>query len=115
MIIHPNHQQVVKLYSLFPVYQEVRMLQSLFEWLEMFKNWRASECGKLMWIIPPKMKLFRISRGLGEDANQESNNLGSRFCHLLWADLVTSQSPLLVICKSIRAPVLSAKQDICED
>lgn len=45
------------------------MLQSLVEWLEMFKNWRASECGKLMWIVPPKMKLFRISRGLGEDAN----------------------------------------------
>ena len=55
MIIHPKHQEVVKLYSLFTVYQEVRMLQSLFEWLEMFKNWRASECGKLMWIIPPKI------------------------------------------------------------
>lgn len=46
-----------------------------------------------------KVKLFRISRGIGEDANKESDNLGSSFCRLLWADLVTSQSPLLVICR----------------
>ena len=70
-----NQQEVVKLYLLFTAYQGCRCYKSLFEWLEIFKNWSfrvsgPTSCGSFpLKYQTNKVKLFRISRGIDEDAN----------------------------------------------